>query len=103
MDSPVVSSAFPSWRFLCHLWPIRAIERISFSEPQEQEPVQETLVLLRKLDPWNYPRVSETAARELWPDAHVFSDLDFGVSPSSLDQIMSLLTGHSPMLIAIYV
>ncbi|TFK85988.1 hypothetical protein K466DRAFT_551213 [Polyporus arcularius HHB13444] len=74
----LMPSAFPSWRFLCHLWPIRAIERISFSEPQEQKPVQETLVLLRKLDPWNYPRVSDSAARELWPDAHVFSDLEFG-------------------------
>ncbi len=40
MDGPVVPSAFPSWRFLCHVWPIRAIEP---SEPQEQKPVQETL------------------------------------------------------------
>ncbi|KAI0715923.1 hypothetical protein C8T65DRAFT_642909 [Cerioporus squamosus] len=74
----LMSSAFPSWRFLCHLWPIRAVERVSFSAPQEQKPVQETLVLLRKLDPWNYLRVSDTAARELWPGAHVFANLDFG-------------------------
>ncbi|RPD60371.1 hypothetical protein L226DRAFT_574356 [Lentinus tigrinus ALCF2SS1-7] len=74
----LMSSAFPSWRFLCHLWPIRAVERVSFSAPQDQTPVQETLVLLRKPDPWNYPRVSDADARRLWPDAHVFADLEFG-------------------------
>ena len=70
-------------RYLCHLWPVRAVERISLRPPYDLDLSAHLLVLLRKKDYWTYFTVSESAARQLWPGAYVVGDLRYGVSRRS--------------------
>ena len=70
-------------RYLCHLWPVRAVERISLRPPYETDLSEHLLVLLNKKDYWTYFTVLESTARQLWPGAHVVGGLQYGVSSFS--------------------
>ncbi len=82
-----VSSAFPPLRYLCHLWPIRAAERMPLGDTylSSNEDTQ-FLILLRDQDYWNYFAVSEELARLRWPAASVVGGLHYGVSPDAIHE-----------------
>ncbi|KAI0687540.1 hypothetical protein C8Q76DRAFT_264523 [Earliella scabrosa] len=78
-SAPILTaSAFPPMRYLCHLWPVRAVERISLRPPYETDLSEHLLVLLNKKDYWTYFTVLESTARQLWPGAHVVGGLQYG-------------------------
>ncbi|KAI0760783.1 hypothetical protein C8Q74DRAFT_1298881 [Fomes fomentarius] len=74
----ITSRAFPPLRYLCHLWPIHAVERISLRPPYTADLAQNVLVVLHKKDYWRYFTVSESEARQAWPDAKIISDMPYG-------------------------
>ncbi|TFK81149.1 hypothetical protein K466DRAFT_656297 [Polyporus arcularius HHB13444] len=75
----IVSSAFPPLRYLCHLWPIRAAERMPLGDTyRSSNEDTQVLILLRDQDYWNYFAVSEELARERWPAASVVGGLHYG-------------------------
>ena len=76
----IAAAAFPPVRYLCHLWPIRAEERISLRPPYDVDTSQNVLILMHKKDYWTYYSSSESEARQVWPDVNVISDLPYGVS-----------------------
>lgn len=50
--SMTVQNVVPSMRYMCHLWPHRAVERLNdFSEPTGETTKAEVLVLIHDLDP----------------------------------------------------
>ena len=88
-DSAVsaVEIAFPSWKYLCHLWPVRAVERVDFSQVQPTpSPDMHVLVALRSSSALNSFAMFEDDVLEQWPDANmkVITDLPFGVRTSGL-------------------
>ena len=88
-DSAVsaVEIAFPSWKYLCHLWPVRAVERVDFSKVQPTpSPDMHVLVALRSSSALNSFAMFEDDVLEQWPDANmkVITDLPFGVRTSGL-------------------
>ncbi|KAI0715936.1 hypothetical protein C8T65DRAFT_642985 [Cerioporus squamosus] len=74
----IAMSAFPTLRYLCHIWPIRAVERVSLRGVNELALHDKVLVLLRDKDYWNYFSVSETTAHGRWPAASVVGGLRYG-------------------------
>ncbi|KAI0687529.1 hypothetical protein C8Q76DRAFT_803480 [Earliella scabrosa] len=74
----LTAAAFPPVRYLCHLWPIRAEERISLRPPYDVDTSQNVLILMHKKDYWTYYSASESEARQVWPDVNVISDLPYG-------------------------
>ena len=76
----VATSAFPPLRYLCHLWPVRANERVPLRNADAQFLSDKVLILLHDRDYWNYFAVSEETAHELWPTANIVGGLHYGVS-----------------------
>ncbi|RPD60330.1 hypothetical protein L227DRAFT_611288 [Lentinus tigrinus ALCF2SS1-6] len=74
----IATSAFPPLRYLCHLWPVRAVERVRLGNADEPSLSNKVLVLLRDQDYWNYFSVSEDTAHQRWPTANVVSGLHYG-------------------------
>ncbi|RDX45655.1 hypothetical protein OH76DRAFT_1533391 [Lentinus brumalis] len=87
----IATSAFPPLRYLCHIWPVRAVERVPLT-PQAggaDGPFSlhdKVLVLLHDKDYWNYFSVSETTARERWPTASLVGGLHYGDLAMDYDQ-----------------
>ncbi|KAI0760764.1 hypothetical protein C8Q74DRAFT_253767 [Fomes fomentarius] len=84
----MTSRAFPPWRYLCHLWPIRAVERVSLRPPFQAnlDLSKKVLVLLHEKDYWTYFSVAESDARQIWPGANVFGDMPYGDHAWNHDQ-----------------
>ncbi|KAI0687541.1 hypothetical protein C8Q76DRAFT_759979 [Earliella scabrosa] len=76
--SEMATSAFPSLRYLCQLWPIRSVERVSLRPPFAQDLSKHILVLVHEKDAWTYASVPASGARDAWPGATVAGDLRFG-------------------------
>ena len=74
------TSAFPPLRYLCHLWPVRAVERVSLRGAYDVALHDKVLILLHEKDFWHYFSVDEDLARERWPASTIVSGLHYGVS-----------------------
>ena len=80
-----METAFPSWQYLCHLWPVRAIERVDFNEIQPPtSPDLRVLVTLRAFSPLNHFAMFDDEVLMQWPDVNmkVVTGLQFGVRVS---------------------
>ncbi|TFK82487.1 hypothetical protein K466DRAFT_655693 [Polyporus arcularius HHB13444] len=77
----IATSAFPPLRYLCHIWPVRAVERVPLRPGGADEQFDlhdKVLVLLHDKDYWNYFSVSDTTARLRWPTASLVDGLHYG-------------------------
>ncbi|KAI0760784.1 hypothetical protein C8Q74DRAFT_255326 [Fomes fomentarius] len=88
----MATKAFPALRFLCHLWPIRAVERLSLRPPYEANLSQNVVILLHKRDYWTYHTASESDAHQLWPGANIFSEMRYGVSQINKDLVFERIS-----------
>ncbi|RPD60348.1 hypothetical protein L227DRAFT_99282 [Lentinus tigrinus ALCF2SS1-6] len=81
-SAPLITrSAFPTLQYLCHLWPIRAAERISLRPPYFKTDLSENmLVMFHPKDTWNYFAMSQSTVGTVWPGAKVIGELEYGVS-----------------------
>ncbi|PIL33664.1 hypothetical protein GSI_04287 [Ganoderma sinense ZZ0214-1] len=87
-DAPILlQTAFPSLQYMCHLWPVRAVERWSgLVAAEHKRPVNPVLVLGNDLNPLSHPQYSESVLRglrglneEYREDAAIVFQTQFGI------------------------
>ncbi|PIL33656.1 hypothetical protein GSI_04279 [Ganoderma sinense ZZ0214-1] len=104
-DAPILArTAFPSLHYMCHLWPLRAVERYSdltASESEHKRPANPVLILANDLNPLSHPQYAHSVLRSLrGPDDKYHDDADivlqaqFGVSNFAHGRCMSDVISH---------
>ncbi|KAM5537981.1 hypothetical protein V8D89_008457 [Ganoderma adspersum] len=87
-DAPILlQTAFPSLQYMCHLWPVRAVERWSdLATPEHKRPANPVLVLGNDLNPLSDPQYADSVLRflrgpnnEHHEDADIVLQTQFGV------------------------
>ena len=84
-----MQTAFPSLKYMCHLWPVRAVERWSdLATGKHKRPANPVLVLGNEVNPLSHPKYSESVLRGLRgrndenrEDADIVFQAQFGVRP----------------------
>ena len=88
-----MQTAFPSLQYMCHLWPVRAVERWSdLATAGHKRPANPVLVLGNELNPLSHPQYADSILRALRgpneehrEDSAIVVQTQFGVgSPSSM-------------------
>lgn len=82
-----VRTAYPSLQYMCHLWPIRAVERYAnLQGAKHKQPANPVLVLGSDLNPLSHPQYSDSVLRSLRgsneehrEDADIVLQAQFGV------------------------
>ncbi|KAI1783199.1 hypothetical protein LXA43DRAFT_1067888 [Ganoderma leucocontextum] len=87
-DAPILlQTAFPSLQYMCHLWPVRAVERYSdLKTAEHKRPANPVLVLGNDLNPLSHPQYSDSVLRSIrgpndehHEDADIVLQEQFGV------------------------
>ncbi|CAL1712715.1 unnamed protein product [Somion occarium] len=78
MNAPLIGQSFPAARYLCHLWPERAVER--YTGPWNRKPANRVLVVGNTLNPLSGIDQAKAIAGAMGDDAYFVEEEGFAFS-----------------------